>query len=59
MGVFKNRKKRPTGPWDWLIEHGASEEDYEKYEAALAKGDITEAQALEAKAVGDVKPRRK
>ena len=42
-----------------MIEHGASEEDYEKYEAALAKGDITEAQALEAKAVGDVKPRKK
>lgn len=59
MGIFKG-KKRPTAPWDWKIEHGlATEEDYEKYEAALARGDITEAQAIEAQTASGIKPRKR
>jgi len=59
VGVFKG-KKRPKGPWDWKIEHGlATEDQYEAYEKALADGNITEAQAIEAQTVSGVKQRKK
>ena len=59
MSIF--RGKRPKPPWDYLIEKGnATQEDYDAYEAALNKGDITEAQAIEANvSVGGIKRRKR
>lgn len=62
MGIFKG-KKRPSPPWDYLIEKGHITEDkYDEYEKAIADGNYEKAQAIEALAaqpVGDVKERKK
>ena len=59
MVTFKG-KKRPKSPWDYLIEKGhATEEEYEAYEAALEKGDVTEAQAIEAGANSGMQRKKK
>jgi uncharacterized protein YcnI len=59
MGIFKG-KKRPKPPWDYLIEKGmATEENYEKYEKAIADGDYETAEAIEGQTVSGIKRRKK
>jgi len=56
----KKKKKRATPPWDYLIEKGhATQGQWESYEDALAKGDISEAQAIEAQTVSGIKQRKR
>jgi hypothetical protein len=59
VGIFKG-SKRPKPPWDYLIEKGmATEDQYDRYEKAIADGDYDAAEAIEGETVSGIKARKK